>query len=399
MGFHCSHRTSQRTSAPLVSFCWCVLVGTWIWGGSAWQWQEALPRSRKRLMSVSALTKPTTFAVPWTRPRECAGHPQGAPRQRLGIWLCAAKGTNPHRPVPCCGLEKEVAVDRPIGRSDGYAPGMASGLRLRVYRPRGRLASYVRAFQVLSTEKSARVSVLDFVGADVSVPLRFGDPVVIEDSGPAIVESAALVGPRTRSVWLRFDGTIDQVNVSFFPGVAGAFIGLSMPELVGRVVALDDVWPSDFRQAVADLEPLPVQERVSRLEPLLLARLDPRLEGSPQVREAVRLIHAKRGRVRVHWLADQVNLSVSQLERTFKRHVGVGPKLLARQKRASELAAEAMAASRPDWAWLAYRYGYSDQAHLVREFRELLGLTPSAFGAIGKDADFLQDALASPSLA
>jgi AraC-like DNA-binding protein len=274
---------------------------------------------------------------------------------------------------------------------------MASGLGLTVHRPSARLASYVRGFQVLATEESARVSVLDFAGADVSVPLRFGDPVVIEDSRPAIVASAALVGPRTRSVWLRFDGTIDQVNISFYPGAAGAFTGLSMPELVGQVAAPDDVWPRDFRQAVADLEPLPVQERISRLERLLLARLHPRREPGPQVREAVRLIRATGGRVRVRWLADHVNLSVSQLERSFKRYVGFGPKLLARLTRASELAADAMAASSPDWASLAYTYGYSDQAHLVRDFRELLGLTPSAFAAIGTDADFLQDALARPS--
>jgi AraC-like DNA-binding protein len=274
---------------------------------------------------------------------------------------------------------------------------MASGLQLAVYRPSGRLASYVRAFQVLSSEGSARVSVLDFAGADVSVPLRFGDPVVVEGSEPATVPSAALVGPRARSVWLRFDGSIDQVNVSFYPGVAGAFVGVAMPEIVGLVASPDEVWPREFCEAVAELGPLPVKERISRLSDLLLARLQPEREPGPQVREAVRLIDATCGRVRVRWLADQVNLSVSLLEREFKRHVGVGPKLLARQARASALAAEATRAPNPDLAWLAYRYGFSDQAHLTREFGELMGLTPGAFGGIAPDADFLQDALARPN--
>lgn len=273
---------------------------------------------------------------------------------------------------------------------------MSSGVELAVYRPTGRLASYVRAFQVLSTEGSARASVLDFAGADVSVPLRFGDPVVIEGSPALEVPSAALVGPRHRSVWLRFDGSVDQMNVSFFPGVAGAFVDVSMQEVVGRVASPDAVWTSGFREAVAELEPLAVEDRISRLSDLLLARLEPAREPGLQVREAVRLIYAMRGRVRVRWLADRVNLSVSQLERRFKQHVGVGPKLLARQARVSALAADAARAPRPDWAWLAYRYGFSDQAHLTREFRELMGLTPAAFGAIGSDADFLQDAVARP---
>lgn len=273
---------------------------------------------------------------------------------------------------------------------------MASGLELTAYRPSGRLASYVRGFQVLSTVASSRVSVLDYAGADVLVPLRFGDPVVIEGSEPAMVPSAALVGPRARSVWLRFDGGIDQVNVCFYPGVAGAFVGLAMPEIVGRVASPDDVWPREFREAVAELEPVPVEERISRLSDLLLARLEPAREPGRQVREAVRLIYATCGRLRVRWLADQVNLSLSQLEREFKRHVGVGPKLLARQARVSALAAEATRVPNPDLAWLAYRYGFSDQAHLTREFGELMGLTPGSFGGIAPDADFFQDALARP---
>jgi AraC-like DNA-binding protein len=83
----------------------------------------------------------------------------------------------------------------------------------------------------------------------------------------------------------------------------------------------------------------------------------------------------------VRGLADQVNLSVSQLERSFTRHVGVGPKLLARQTRLSALAAEAMTCASPCWARLAAEYGYADQAHLVRDFRELTGLPPSGLAA------------------
>lgn len=113
---------------------------------------------------------------------------------------------------------------------------------------------------------------LDFAGADVSVPLRFGDPLVVEASWRAEVPSAALVGPRYRSAWLRFSGSVDQVNVSFFPGVAGAFVAVSMPEVAGRVASPDGVWPRGFREAVAELEPLQVEERISRLSDLLLAR-------------------------------------------------------------------------------------------------------------------------------
>jgi methylphosphotriester-DNA--protein-cysteine methyltransferase len=271
---------------------------------------------------------------------------------------------------------------------------MTSHLTMTEYRPAGRLESYVRAFQVFSTTEPAGASVLDFSAGDVSVPVCFGDPVLVEDWGRAEVPSAAVVGPQRNAVWLRFSGAIDQINVSFFPSAAGAFTSLPMPELVGRMAPPDDVWPRDFREAVAELEPLAMEQRICRLAGLLLARLEPRREASPQIREAIRLIRARRGRLSVRWLAGQLNLSVSQLERSFTRHVGVGPKLLARQTRVGALAADAMRQSNPGWAQLAASYGHADQAHLAREVRELTGLTPSRFAKVGSDADFLQDALA-----
>ena len=271
---------------------------------------------------------------------------------------------------------------------------MTSPLTMTEYRPAGRLGSYVRAFQVFTTTEPAGASVLDFGGGDVSVPVCFGDPVLVEDWVTTEVPSTAVVGPRRRATWLRFQGAVDQVNISFFPGAAGAFVDLPMPELVDRMASPDDVWPHDFQQAVAELQPQPTDQRVCGLADLLLARLEPRGEPPPQVREAVRLIRACRGQVTVQRLADQVNLSISQLERRFTRHVGVGPKLLARQTRVCALAAEASTPANPGWALLAAKYGYADQAHLAREFRELTGLTPTSLARAGSDAEFLQDALA-----
>jgi hypothetical protein len=139
----------------------------------------------------------------------------------------------------------------------------------------GRLGLYARLSGVSTADPSAGVSVLDFGGGDVSVPVCFGDPVLVEDWGAAVVPSAAVVGPRRHAAWLRLGGRADQVNVSFFPGAAGAFVGVPMPELVNRMAPPDDVWPHDFREAVAALQPLPTGQRICGLADLLLARLEP----------------------------------------------------------------------------------------------------------------------------
>jgi AraC-like DNA-binding protein len=44
-------------------------------------------------------------------------------------------------------------------------------------------------------------------------------------------------------------------------------------------------------------------------------------------------------------------------------------------------AVDAVSSERTRWVDIAAERGYSDQAHLVREFRQILGLTPTAFDA------------------
>ena len=87
------------------------------------------------------------------------------------------------------------------------------------------------------------------------------------------------------------------------------------------------------------------------------------------------------GIARVHGLqnalAGELGLSTRQLERRFRTHVGLGPKLFARLTRFQHAWRTAGCAS--SLAALAARAGYFDQAHLVRDFQEFAGIAPGAY--------------------
>lgn len=73
-------------------------------------------------------------------------------------------------------------------------------------------------------------------------------------------------------------------------------------------------------------------------------------------------------------------LSSRALERRFLKMVGITPKFYARVLR-QQLAARRLSESVVSMAGLAQDLGYADQAHFIRDFKALAGLTPDRFRA------------------
>lgn len=259
-------------------------------------------------------------------------------------------------------------------------------------RPSPRLAPFVGAFHLFSADDlgGARVEARHFATGTTNLQLSFADaPRLATDSRALGV--AAILGPIPRADVLVFAGRVDFIDVNFRPGGVAALFALPLTHLAGRVVGLDDAWGPWALRMAEELEGIPPRKRVPHLERLLLRQLDEGRRVRPAIREAVRRIERSNGQVRVGPLAEAVNLSVSQLERGFASDVGLSPKRLARLVRCYDVVQRIRGANDHDWAEIALRGGYADQAHFARELRELTGLSPTGFTSIRPNADFLQD--------
>lgn len=129
----------------------------------------------------------------------------------------------------------------------------------------------------------------------------------------------------------------------------------------------------------AVLDPADEDARVRALDACLLA-LDPRPD--PQATLAMELVdrvRTDRSVRRVGQLARSAGLSPRTLQRLFSAYVGVGPKWVILRYRIHEALERAESEPAVDWARLAADLGYSDQAHLVRDFTATVGVPPTAF--------------------
>ncbi|MFD3945894.1 DUF6597 domain-containing transcriptional factor [Streptomyces sp. NPDC058579] len=179
-------------------------------------------------------------------------------------------------------------------------------------------------------------------------------------------------------------------GVQFRPGGFRPFApDRPVSEWTGRRVPLDTVFTdtdatsaSVATSVAAVLDPETDHARVAALDAFLLAHGPAPDPQATQAMELVQLTRTDRSIRRVSELASAAGLSSRSLQRLFANYVGVGPKWVILRYRIHEALERAEATGTegsPDWAGLAAELGYSDQAHLVRDFTATVGVPPTAY--------------------
>jgi AraC-like DNA-binding protein len=190
--------------------------------------------------------------------------------------------------------------------------------------------------------------------------------------------NVSVAGPRTRAQFKNATGVARAVIVQFKPGWSASLFGVAASTLTDRIVPLEDIWGAAGAdlcdQLLAATSLTDVRDRVART---LSMRSHFGFEPASArlARHAVRLLEGDE--VRVESVARRLGVTARHLRRAFAENVGIGPKEFARTVRLQR--AVQSASTSMDWGRIAADAGYYDQAHLIADFRELVGLTPGAF--------------------
>jgi AraC-like DNA-binding protein len=194
----------------------------------------------------------------------------------------------------------------------------------------------------------------------------------------AVFRASWVSGQQPQPIVIEQTGACHLVGIRFRPGGAFPLFQFSLAELTGRVVELEDIWGPEaglVRQQLGEVhDDLAV---LSCLERWLARRL--RDEAIPDRRVSLAAELLRRGGTGVGRIADETGLSHKHLVHEFTRRVGLTPKHFGRVQRLQRVVAQVGQRPAVDWADQAAASGFYDQAHLINEFRELIGLTPSEY--------------------
>ena len=115
------------------------------------------------------------------------------------------------------------------------------------------------------------------------------------------------------------------------------------------------------------------------MEEVLTWRLRRSRKGHPAVPIALHLLGPAGTGAPVRDVAREVGICQRRLSQVFAAHVGLPPKLFSRILRFERARTLADQIKRLDWAQLASMCGYFDQSHLINDFQEFSGLSPTEY--------------------
>ena len=191
-------------------------------------------------------------------------------------------------------------------------------------------------------------------------------------------------------------------QVSLAPLGAYSVLGMPMDELSGQLVDMHDVL-GDAGTGLGDKvrSMATWQERFDEIDRFLLRRAanGPRVVA-PEVAHVWRRLVSSGGAVPIRSLSREVGWSHKHLITRFTQQLGFAPKRAARLVRFERVLGRLNDGTPVDWGQVAADFGYADQAHLIRDFGEFAGVSPSAYLASRRsqrEVNSVQDDLADVS--
>jgi AraC-like DNA-binding protein len=171
-------------------------------------------------------------------------------------------------------------------------------------------------------------------------------------------------------------------GIKFNPGSFRPFLDAPASSLANRTVPVNRIFGRGVeRKSLNALESVllgPVNEdrMVEAAEAFFLSRVPAPDETVTLAGSLVRRILEEPEIKTVDDLVNRTGIGKRTLQRIFGEYVGAAPKWVIRRYRLHELVEKFNSGSKMNWADLALELGYFDQAHLINDFKSIVGYSP-----------------------
>ncbi len=253
----------------------------------------------------------------------------------------------------------------------------------RTYRPSERLRPYIRRFYVFEAELPDDFVIEDFLLAETAFVrcLLKGEWVGEVAPGEWSRPSKTLFfGSNQYPFRVRVQGSFAVAGFAIRPSAWRCVARRPHNEFVDRLIPMEELIGLNSAGMLQEVEAAADDEgKVAAMENAIWDRIQElgRINTDAAMAQFETIARTS-STMMVEDAAEQIGLSVRQMERRCKQHFGLTPKAVMRRSRFLDLATAIRGFSTPSEADLA-ELRYFDQSHLNREFKRFTHMTPGQF--------------------
>ncbi|OZG70725.1 hypothetical protein BTA51_24370 [Hahella sp. CCB-MM4] len=193
-------------------------------------------------------------------------------------------------------------------------------------------------------------------------------------------------GANSKKVQLELKGKVSLIGIRFKPGTFSLFFDADLSKFHNtfhNLYAIGYMLPKRFFEFLESC--ITDKQRIIAIETWLAYNLSEPDHNISVVLAALKSISANQYDIELQSLVEEIGVDIRQLQRLFKKQMGMSPKKLVKLLRA-DVARKMLTNSQTlSCLEITYRCGYYDQAHFNREFKNIYGVTPNRYRRIYTD--------------
>jgi AraC-like DNA-binding protein len=176
-------------------------------------------------------------------------------------------------------------------------------------------------------------------------------------------------------------GNVDTFAICFYPIGFANFVKMPLENLVDKETPISEL----FGQLEADLlerqmiQSADTRQRIDIIEAFLLKMLIEKNTISNIVKSTVDVLLKTNGTTSINAILIDNISKRRQLERHFRKQIGISPKQLSKAIRLQSTLNLLLNKKSETITDIAYESDYFDQNHFIKDFKDLVGVTPKEY--------------------
>lgn len=192
---------------------------------------------------------------------------------------------------------------------------------------------------------------------------------------------AMVLGQTIEPFYIEPTGFVNTFAIRFYPYGFANFVTMPIKDLANKETPIELLFgaytANELEQKI--IHATDTKQRIEIIENFLLEKLNDKITIDNIVKQTVEALLSSNGTESITTILKEDLSKRRQLERNFKKQIGISPKQLGKVIRLQTALKMLLNKKKDNLTNIAYESEYFDQAHFIKDFKEFTGINPKEF--------------------